>query len=173
MRRLAILVAMGFALALAVPAAALAGGPPGYEQAYVNGTTVTINAIEVHQSQGALTHATADFYQVVYPTDHSLWPAPPQCNPCDHDGNGIDFVDFHDHVLDSVPGTTGGEFSPLWHVFLIIPSSFDEATQAAYAAHLPLRSEADVAALVNSGLATEIDTHFYFLCAVVNGQAAH
>src|SRR6266496_2491842 len=170
MRRLAILVAIGFALALAVPAAALAG--PEYEQAYWNGTTVTINAIEVHQSQGALTHAAADFYQVVYPTDKSLWPAPPQCNPCDHQGNGIDFTDFHDHVLDSVPGTTGGEFNPLWHVFLIVPSRPDDAAQAAYAAHLPLRSEADVDALVDSGLAIEIDTHFYFLCAVVNDHAA-
>jgi len=173
MRRLAALMAIGFAVALAVPATALAGGPPEYEQAYVNGTTVTINAIEVHQSQGALTHAAADFYQVVYPTDQRLWPAPPQCNPCDHQGNGIDFTDFHDHVLDSVPGTGHSEFNPLWHVFLIIPSSFDEATQARYAAHLPVQSEADVDALVNSGLAVEVDTHFYFLCAVVNAQAAH
>lgn len=171
MRRLALLVAMGFAVALAVPAAALAGGPPEYEQAYVNDTTVTINAIEVHQSQGALTHAAADFYQVVYPTDHSLWPAPPQCDPCDHQGDGIDPTDFHDHVLDSVPGTGHGEFNPLWHVFLIVPSS--SATEAAYAAHLPLRSEAAVDALVDSGLAVEIDTNFYFLCAVVNGHAAH
>jgi len=69
----------------------------------VNGKTVTINAIEVHQSQGALEHAAADFYQVVYPTNHSLWPGNPQCNPCDHQGNGIDFTDFHDHVLDSCP----------------------------------------------------------------------
>jgi hypothetical protein len=171
MRRLAVLVAIAFALALAVPAAALAG--PEYEQAYVNGTTVTINAIEVHQNPDALTHATADFYQVVYPTIHALWPGPPQCNPCDHQGNGIDFTDFHDHVLDSVPGTGHSEFSPLWHVLLIVPSSFTEAAQAAYAAHLPLRSEADVDALVASGLATEIDTQFYFLCAVVNGHAAH
>jgi hypothetical protein len=172
-RRLAILVAMGFGLALAVPAAASAG-PPEYEQAYVNGTTVTINAIEVHQSQGALTHAAADFYQVVYPTDHSLWPSDPQCNPCDHQGNGIDFTDFHDHVLDSVPGTGHGEFNPLWHVFLIIPTGDpgDTATEAAYAEHLPLRSEADVDALVDSGLATEIDTNFYFLCSVVNEHAA-
>ena len=81
MRRLAILVAMGFGLALAVPAAALAGGPPEYEQAYVNDTTVTINAIEVHQNPNVLTHATADFYEVVYPTDHSLWPAPPHGLP--------------------------------------------------------------------------------------------
>ena len=171
MRRLAILVAMGFVVALAAPAAALAG-PPEYEQAYVNGTTVTINAIEVHQNPSVLTHAAADFYQVVYPTDHSLWPAPPQCDPCDHQGNGIDFTDFHDHVLDSVPGTGHGEFNPLWHVFLIIPSSFDRATEAAYAAHLPVRSEADVDALVGSGLAVEVDTHFYFLCAVVNAHAA-
>ena len=68
MRRLAILVAMGFGLALAVPAAASAA-PPEYEQAYFNDQTVTINAIEVHQSEGALTHAAADFYQVVYPPD--------------------------------------------------------------------------------------------------------
>jgi len=173
MRRLAVLVAMGFALALVVPAAALAG-PPEYEQAYVNGTTVTINAIEVHQNPNVLTHATADFYQVVYPTDHSLWPAPPQCNPCDHQGNGIDPTDFHNHVLDSVPGTGHSEFSPLWHVFLIVPASGDRATQVAYAAALPhITSEAAVDALVASGLAREIDTQFYFLCAVVNNQAAH
>jgi hypothetical protein len=168
MRRLAKLVAMGFGLALAVPAAASAA-PPEYEQAYVNRATVTINAIEVHQSQGALDHAAADFYQVVYPTDHKLWPAPPQCNPCDHQGNGIDFTDFHDHVLDSVPGTGHGEFNPLWHVFLIVPSG----DESAYAAHLPLKSEADVDALLHSGLAAEIDTHFYFLCSVVNSHAAH
>ena len=172
MRRLALLVAMGFGLALAVPAAALAG-PPEYEQAYVNGSTVTINAIEVHQNPNVLAHATADFYQVVYPTDHSLWPAPPQCNPCDHQGNGIDFTDFHDHVLDSVPGTGHSEFSPLWHVFLIIPlKPGDPASEKAYAAHLPLRSEADVEALVASGVAAEIDTQFYFLCSVVDGHAA-
>jgi hypothetical protein len=173
MRRLAILVAIGFGLALAVPAAASAG-PPEYEQAYVNGTTVTINAIEVHQSEGALTHAAADFYQVVYPTDHSLWPGTPQCNPCDHQGNGIDPTDFHDHVLDSVPGTGHGEFNPLWHVFLIVPNPNNPEPDAVkkYAAALPLKSEAAVDALLASGLAVEIDTHFYFLCSVVNGHAA-
>jgi hypothetical protein len=172
-RRLAILVAMGFGLALAVPAAASAA-PPEYEQAYFNGETVTINAIEVHQNQKVIDHAAADFYQVVYPIDHSLWPAAPQCNPCDHQGNGIDFTDFHDHVLDSVPGTRGGEFNPLWHVFLIIPTGDpeDQTNEAAYAAHLPLKSEADVDALLATGLATEIDTHFYFLCSVVNSHAA-
>jgi hypothetical protein len=172
MRRLAILVAMGFGLALAFPAAASAG-PPEYEPAYFNGQTVTINAIEVHQSQGALEHAAADFYQVVYPTDEDLWPNLPQCNPCDHNGNGDDPTDYHDHVLDSVPGTGHGEFNPLWHVFLIEPTKLgDPTSEAAYAAHLPLRSEADVDTLVKSGLAVEIDTHFCFLCSVVNDHAA-
>ena len=40
------------------------------------------------------------------------------------------------------------------------------------AAHLPIKSEADVDRLVDSGLAVEVDTRFYFLCAVVNGHAA-
>jgi hypothetical protein len=70
------------------------------------------------------------------------------------------------------PPTGHGEFNPLWHVFLIVPSSFDEATETAYATHLPVRSEADVDKLLDTGLATEIDTHFYFLCSVVNGHAA-
>src|SRR5262249_57764986 len=103
MRRLAALVAIGFALALAVPATALAGGPPEYEQAYVNGTTVTINAIEVHQSQGALTHAAADFYQVVYPTDQRLCPAPPQCNPYAQHANRTEFADFAHPTLHTLP----------------------------------------------------------------------
>src|SRR5690242_11809558 len=83
---------------------------PEYEQAYVNGKTVTINAIEVPQN--APLQAQADLYLVVYPIDwESLGVAPPQCNPCDHEGDGIDFFDFHDHILDSVPGDPGhGEF---------------------------------------------------------------
>jgi len=40
------------------------------------------------------------------------------------------------------------------------------------AAHLPIKSEADVGKLMDSGLAVEVGTHFYFLCAVVNGHAA-
>jgi hypothetical protein len=120
-----------------------------------------------------LEHAAADFYQVVYPTDEDLWPNLPQCNPCDHNGNGDDPTDYHDHVLDSVPGTGHGEFNPLWHVFLIEPTKLgDPTSEAAYAAHIPLRSEADVDSLVKSGLAVEIDTHFYFLCSVVNDHAA-
>jgi len=63
---------------------------PEYEQAYVNGKTVTINAIEVPQH--APLQAQADLYLVVYPIGwETMGVAPPQCNPCDHEGDGIVF----------------------------------------------------------------------------------
>lgn len=106
-----VVVALAAALSLlvAMPAAA---APPEYEAAYVGGSTVTINAIEVPNR--APQQAQADFYQVVYPIGwQSLGLAAPQCNPCDHQGNGIDFTDFHDHILDSMPSNPGhGEFPP-------------------------------------------------------------
>jgi hypothetical protein len=147
-------------------------GKPGYEPAYYNGTTVTINAIEVRQNVGPLAHAAADFYETVYPPNHALWPDTPQCNPCDHEGNGIDFTDFHNHVLDSIPSNPGhGEFNPLWHVFVILPADMSPAGQAAYAALLPMKSEAAIDAAIAAGVAQEIDTGFYFLCAVVSPNA--
>ncbi len=159
---------------------ALAGGPPGYEPAYVNGKTVWINAIEVKQNPTQ--HAQADFYEVVYPFDHASWPSAPQCNPCDHVGDGITPDDFHDHILDSAPSDPGhGEFSPLWHVFVVLPkytgsAAHNAAVNAAYHALLPAKSEAAVDALLATTvdgipIAFEIDTHFYFLCAVVNPNA--
>ena len=164
---------------LASPAAA---GKPEYEPAYVNGITVTINVIEVHQ--GAPLQAQADFYQVVYPIGWELLGLAPQCHPCDHEGDGIDFIDFHDHVLDSMPSSPGhGAYRPLWHVFLVLPAytgnaTHDAAVTSAYAAQLPAKSEAAVEALEQSTLAdgspvaVEIDTQFYFLCVVVNANAA-
>ena len=148
-------------------------GRPEYSSAYYNGTIVTMNEIEVPQSRGALVHAAADFYSVVYPPNHALWPSSPQCNPCDHNGNGTDLPDFHDHVLDSIPADPGhGEFNPLWHVFVILPADFSPATQAAYAARLPMTSEAAVDAAVAAGVAREIDTGSYFVCSIVNAHAA-
>ena len=161
---------------------------PGYEPAYVNGKTVTINAIDVPNH--APSQAQADFYEVVYPIGWQSIPGlNPQCQPCDHDGNGIDFIDYHDHILDSMPSDPGhGQFSPLWHVFLVLPNySFlsgppnpihDALINAAYAPFLPTKSEAAVDDLLaatlpdGSPVAVEIDTHFYFLCAVVNPHAA-
>ena len=153
------------------PATAI--GRPGYEPAYYNGETVTINAIEVRQNAGPLEHAAADLYEVVYPPDSSLWPSEPQCNPCDHDGQGIDFLDYHDHTLDSIPSSPGhGEYNALWRVLAIVPADMSPAGQAAYAALLPLTSEAAIDAAVEAGVADEMDTGFYFECAVVNPHAA-
>ena len=144
-------------------------GRPAYELAYYNGTTVTMNHIEIPQNPGALAHAAADLYAVIYPANHALWPSPPLCNPCIHNGNPI----YHDHVLDSIPSDPGhGEFNALWHVFLIRPANSLPATQAAYAARLPMTSEAAVDAAIAAGVAQETDTGGYFLCSIVNAHAA-
>jgi hypothetical protein len=160
---------------------------PGYEQAYVNDTTVTINAIEVRQNP--TDHAQADFYEVVYPFDPATgqelpdyWPSDPQCNPCDHQGNGITPDDFHDHVLDSRPSDPGhGEYNALWRVYLVMPNYTDNAdhntaVNSTLMSMLPARSEDEVDALVSTQvdglpLASIIDTHFYFICAVVSEHA--
>ena len=171
MRRITFAFGLSVSLAIAQVATSHASGP-GYEPAYYGGQTVTINAIETPQNEGPLTNAAADFYETVYPPDQSLWPDTPQCNPCDHEGNGIDFTDYHNHVLDSIPSSPGhGEFNPLWHVFLILPADLSPAGQAAYAAYLPMKSEEDVDAAIDAGVAVEIDTHFYFICAVVSPHA--
>lgn len=177
-------VFVGVALNLAFIAPAIAGGLLGYEPAYFDGRTVTINVIELKQK--AALQAQADFFEVVYPIGwESLGIGTPQCHPCDHEGNGIDFTDFHDHVLDSIPSSPGGgEFSPLWHVFVVLPNytgdlAHDAVVNSVYAAHLPAKSEAAVGTLLTATLpdgsraAVEVDTHFYFLCAVVNPRAAH
>lgn len=178
-----LLFSVVFAILGLVLVRGVAASEPGYEPAYVNGTTVTINAIEA--SQRAPEQAQADFYEVVYPIGwQQLGLNPPQCNPCDHEGNGIDFTDYHDHILDSMPSDPGhGEYGTLWHVFLVIPAyngnaEHDAAINPAYAAHLPTTSEAAVDGLLASTLsdgspvAIEIDTESYFLGAVVDSHAA-
>jgi hypothetical protein len=169
------------------PATVTVGGPPGYEEAFVNDTTVLINAIEVKQNPTQ--QAQADFYEVVYPFDPAtgqeltdFWPADPQCNPCDHQRNGITPDDYHDHVLDSRPSDpTGREYNALWHVYVIMPNYTESADHNAKVndmlkSMLPAMSENEVDAMLSTQvdgmpLANEIDTHFYFICAVV-GQGA-
>jgi len=186
-KRIALLVSLLLATLGLILVSSASAGQPEYEQAYVNGKTVTINAIEVPQN--APLQAQADLYLVVYPIGwETMGVAPPQCNPCDHEGDGIDFFDFHDHVLDSMPSDPGhAEFSPLWHVFGVAPAySFftggdparDDEIGKAFAKLLPAKSEAAVDALVNSTMpdgspvAIEVDTGSYFLCSVVNRHAA-
>ena len=166
------------------------GGPPGYEQAYVNDGVVWINAIEVPQNP--TDKAQADFYEVVYPFDPATgqelseyWPSDPQCDPCDHEGNGITPDDFHDHVLDSRPSNpTGHEYNALWRVYLIMPNYTEDpdhntAVNTMLKSLLPAKSEDAVNALLSTEvdgipLAVKIDIHFYFICAVVGeGAATH
>jgi hypothetical protein len=156
------------------PTPATVIGRPEYEQAYYNGTIVTMNHISVPQNPEALAHAAADLYAVFYPANHALWPStPPLCNPCDHPGVGNDPRNYHDHVLDSIPSDPGhGEFNALWHVFAIMPANSLAATQAAFAARLPMTSEAAVDAAITAGVAREVDTGSYFLCSIVNAHAA-
>ena len=161
------------------PGATPNSGAPGYELAYEDGHTFTINAIEITGKVAPV--AQADFYEVVYPPDwQALGIAPPQCDPCDHDGNGIDMLDFHDHVLDSAPGDVG--YRAPWRVFAIVPAyngdaAHDAAIGALYKAHLPLKSEAAIDGFLAMTLpggapaAVKVDTHFFFLCAVVNPHA--
>ena|SRR5438309_2250905 len=167
----------GLSLTLASRAAA---AKPQYEAAYVNGITVTIEAIDLPQV--APPQAQREFYQVVYPTGFASLGLTPQCNPCDHEGDGIDAVDFHDHVLAGMPSSGHAAYTPLWHVFLVLPNytgnaKHDAAVTSAWAAQLPATSVAAVDALEStlvdgSPVAVEIDTQFYFLCAVVNANAA-
>jgi hypothetical protein len=180
-------LSLAFIILALVVVSGVSADQPEYEPAYFDGKTVTINAIELPQH--APLQAQADLYLVVYPIGwEALGVDPPQCNPCDHGNDGIGWDDFHDHVLDSIPSDPGhGEFRTLWHVFAVAPAySFltggdpanDDAVGAAFASHLPAKSEAAVDALVDltlpdgSPVAVEIDTNSYFLCSVVNRRAA-
>ena len=166
----------------------ISAGPPEYEPAYVNGKTVTINALYFNPRQTKLpAKAQADFYLVIYPWQPVSWrdlgvPSP-ICNPCDHNGDGDTPDDYHDHVLDSMPADPGhGEFRAVWHVYAVAPAytgntAHDLAVTLAYASHLPAKSEAAVDALLGdtlpdgSPIAVESDTGFYFICSVVNANA--
>jgi hypothetical protein len=155
------------------PASPPTSGQPEYEHAYYNGAIVTMNHISVPQNPHALAHAAADLYAVFYPANHALWlPGVfPLCNPCDHPGAAGDPRNFHDHVLDSIPGDPGhGEFNALWHVFAIMPLNASQI--GAYALRLPMISEAEVNAAITAGVAREVDTGSYFLCSIVNPHAA-
>jgi len=159
--------------AAAGPPSPPTSGQPEYERAYYNGTIVTMNHISVPQNPNALEHAAADLYAVFYPANHALWPPAvlPLCNPCDHPGAAGDPRNYHDHVLDSIPSDPGhGEFNALWHVFAVMPANASQT--AAFAARLPMTSEAKVNEAISAGVAREVDTHSYFLCSIVNAHAA-
>jgi len=151
------------------------GRPPDHEPAYYNGSVVAMKASDWLPNRAPLS-VQGNVFVVAYPIGwESMGLETPQCHPCDHAGNGIDFTDFHDHVLDALPSSP--DWYPLKRVNVILPNySFligvndpvrDAAVSAAYAGHLPTTSQDDVIALLNSTapdgspLAIRIDAGFY------------
>ena len=159
------------------------GRPPDREVGWFNGQTVNFSAAD-WLPQKAPRKVQTNIFVVAYPIGwENLGLAAPQCNPCDHAGNGIGFDDFHDHVLDSIPAYPG--YTGLRHVNVILPNySFlagandpvrDAAVSAAYAAHIPTTSEDAVNDLLGSTapdgspLAIRIDAGFYIRVSVSGG----
>lgn len=158
---------------------AIANGQPGRspdrERGWFNDSVVSFNA-EDWLPQKAPSKVQGDIFVVVYPVGwQEMGLGTPQCAPCDHAGNGIGFDDFHDHVLDAIPGSPG--YSSFKQVNVILPNySFlsggndparDAAISAVYGAHLPASSVEAVEALLNSTapdgspLAIRINAGFY------------
>jgi len=131
---------------------------PAHELGYFDGQEVRFTAdLSIPQKVPARIQHTV--FLVVYPLGfHDLGLADPQCNPCDHLGDGISLDDLHDHVLDSAPGIPG--YTALSRVAAVLPNySFlsggnnptrDAAISAAYATHLPATSVDAVNDLLNS-----------------------
>ena len=169
------LMTIAVGLFFANSASAQGGCPPDREAMWYDGHTVNITASDWLPNR-APREVQNNVYVVVYPLGwQALGLATPQCNPCDHAGNGIGFDDFHDHVLDSVPGVIG--YTGLRHVNVILPNySFlsggndparDAAVTALYASQFPVTSVEAVDNLLNltapdgSPLAIMIDAGFY------------
>jgi hypothetical protein len=174
------LIVLGVSFTASLQAQGKGGGQPDRELGYFNGQTVKFSAdLSVPQKAPAKVQRTV--YIVVYPIGFkTLGLADPQCNPCDHLGDGDSFDDYHDHVLDAAPMLVG--YTALSHVNAVLPNySFlsggndparDAAISAAYARKLPATSEEDVIDLLNSTapdgtpLAVRNDFGFYIRLSV-------
>lgn len=157
---------------------------PVYEPAYVNGQTVTISVKDPFVGKVPRAAQNA-YYEVIYPTGWNLLTTSvPQCNPCDHGGDGGDMYDYHDHVFAGEPSQPGGgAYGPLWRLNFVVPAyngnmAHDVAVAYAYAAQLPVKSEQAVHDLLASTLsdgspvALRIDVEYVFLAAFVSSNAA-
>jgi hypothetical protein len=152
------LAALSCLLLLSVLTNGQIGRIPDRETGWFNGSVVGFNA-EDWLPQKAPSSAQGDIFVVVYPIGwQNLGLGTPQCAPCDHAGNGVGFDDFHDHVLDAIPGYPG--FSSFKRVNVVLPNytflsggndpDRDAAISMAYAAHFPVTSVEAVDDLLNS-----------------------
>lgn len=170
---------------IAVALSSVATAAPHYESAYVNGRVVTISVKDPHPGKVAKS-AQNTYFEVSYPIGwNSLTPSVPQCNPCDHVGDGDSFDDYHDHVFSAEPAVPGkGDYGPLWSLSLVMPNYTSDAAQnaaisAEYAKFLPVKSAQQVITLLEAKLpyttvplAVRVDLDYVFLAAIVSPHAA-
>jgi hypothetical protein len=162
---------------------AAVAGPPAYEHAYAEGRIVTISIQDPHPGQSAQ-KAHGIYFEVIYPIGWELLTeSVPQCNPCDHLGDGEDYFDYHDHVFSAAPSSPAKGYRPLWQLNIIVPAYSDDlahnlAVSEAYASYLPLTSAADVAELLEATLgdgtpiALRLEEDYVFRATIVNENAA-
>jgi hypothetical protein len=171
---------------VAALASSVVAAPPHHELGYVNGRVVTISIKDPHPGKVARS-AQNTYFEVSYPIGfQSLTPSVPQCNPCDHVGDGESFDDYHDHVFSAEPSQPEkGGYGPLWSLSLVMPNytanpAHHAAISAEYAKFLPVRSAQEVTALLAAKLpntevplAVRVDLDYVFLAAIVNANAGH
>lgn len=179
---LKLIVPAALCMLFAVSSFAQGGRQPDREVMWYDGQLYNVNVAD-WLPQKVPSTTQSDIFVVVYPIGwESMGLAAPQCNPCDHSGNGIGFDDFHDHVLDSIPGSTGWE--PFRRVNVVLPNySFlsgqndpvrDAIVSTAYGSHFPVTSTNAVNDLLNSTapdgspLAIRIDAGFYIRLAITD-----
>lgn len=127
-----------------------------FQPAYVRGTTATYRPGPV--PSGADTTAARTLYEVEYPRGWEQELARPQCNYCDHVGDGRGDYDYHDHVLTSLPSKAENRRGEVyWIVSHVQPrytghARWDAEISAAYADLLPAESTGDVRRLLRATL---------------------
>lgn len=143
-----------------------------FQPAYARQRVVTYQPILVEQKSPA--PRQHPLYEVEYPKGWEKHLARPLCTYCDHNGNGKDAYDFHDHVLGELPtwaeNDSGNVF---WRVNHVSPAYTGDARHDAlvtqrYAALLPATSAWQVRRLLGARLADgtpvaeNLDTKYYF-----------
>lgn len=133
---------------------------------YIDGTS-RIQAVTGAADQSAPAGERSVFYQIAYPRDwESMGLAAPICNPCDHAQDGVQWTDYHDHLM------TRPDLEHR-HVFNIEPAYTGDAVHdaevaLAYAERLPVMSAVDANRLMAARLPTGepiaqiVDYDFYF-----------
>lgn len=142
----------GHAVHQAPPAerpAAVDHGRETFQSGYLGGRTVVYRPGPPKPGARLL-----PLFQIRYPDRWWQLTARPQCNYCDHAGNGRDSTDFHDHLLGRRPDRAANAAGAVnWQVSDIVPAytgdaEKDAAVTEAYAAHLPVRSARELRRLL-------------------------